>query len=305
MYTSYGLQRDLSEALHKRQRTMLMDDITAIDNTETRMRELARLHGITAEQASAWINTVANDSFTTLPDAYYRISARLRLGLPPADINSHNCHSCNGRYGGDNDQRGQLERDAWHHLNCMQGHGGREITTRHHLIVNSIARYSRLAGAVVIVEPQNLFDTSMRRPDLQITLNYITYLIDVTVINPIAPSVMKDVKNPLAAAKKAEKRKEAKYRRDMVHYDESGNRRDVKFVPFVLETFGGMGVQAQQFLSALSAHSRNHLSAWSHLDVVEGMKKATATAVQRGNGMILLAAYANTTRAFNRTSSSL
>ena len=34
MYTSYGLQRDLSEALHKRQRTMLMDDITAIDNTE-------------------------------------------------------------------------------------------------------------------------------------------------------------------------------------------------------------------------------------------------------------------------------
>ena len=48
---------------------------------------------------------------------------------------------------------------------------------------------------------------------------------------------MKDVKKPLAAAKKAEKRKEAKYRKEMVHYDESGNRRDVKFVPFVLETF--------------------------------------------------------------------
>ena len=115
---------------------------------------------------------------------------------------------------------------------------------------------------------------------------------------------MNYVKKPLAAAKKAEKRKEAKYREAMATYDDAGNRGEVKFVPFVLESFGGMGTRAQEFLSALSAHSRNHISAWSHLDLVESMKKAVATAVQRGNGMILLAGYANTTRIYNRTPSS-
>ena len=196
-----------------------------------------------------------------------------------------------------------VDRDAWHYLNCMEGHGGREISTRHHLIVNTIARYSRLAGAVVIVEPDHLFETSLRRPDLQITLNYITYLIDVAVTNPMAPSISHKVKTPLAAARIAEKRKERSYRDalDLYYADGGSNHPTVKFVPLVVEAFGGMGLQAQKFLQALSVHARDHLSAWSHYDVVDGLKRAIATALQRGNAMIVLAGYANSARAFNQS----
>jgi hypothetical protein len=194
-----------------------------------------------------------------------------------------------------------MEKDEWHHLNCMEGHGGTDISTRHHLIVNAIAKYSRLAGAIAIVEPQRLFNTSLKRPDLRIIMNYITYLIDVTVTNPTAPSNMHHVKKPLSQAKRAEKAKENKYRRALENINaDMNNQSPIKFIPFVLEAFGGMASQAEKFLNHLSAFSRDHLSAWSHYDIVSGLKKAIATAVQQGNGMVILAGYNDSIREFNR-----
>jgi hypothetical protein len=304
-YVARGLQTQLSDAANKRQKRESNDALTSIGDPETRAREAARYHGIQAPHASAWLNTIANDSYTTIPNQHYQIAARLRLGLPPEDVNSDDCHSCRDKGRSDGDRRGKLERDQWHHLNCIEGHGGNEITIRHHLIVDAIARYSRLAGAVVHVEPLRLFDLSQRRPDIRITLNYITYLLDISVTNPTAPSIIKHVNKPLAAARRAEKRKERSYELPMQTYrDGQGNTHHgaVRFVPFVLEAFGGMGGEAEKFLSSLSAFSRDNLSAWSHYDVVEGLKKAVAIALQRGNGMIMCAGYSRTVSSFNSSS---
>jgi hypothetical protein len=302
-YRSFGLQSELSEAANKRRKVDYENRIKGTDNDEDRARELARLHGVSAPQSSTWINTVADTPLTTLPNDYYRTAVRLRLGLPPVDVSSHDCHSCrrSSRSAPSSEgSRGIMERDPWHHLNCMEGHGGDEISIRHHLIVNAIARYSRLAGAVAIVEPQHLFNNSRRRPDLRVILNYITYLIDVTVTNPMAPSHMHHVKQPLSQAKRAEKDKERSYRDALESLGpDLGSQRAVRFVPFVLEAFGGMGTQAETFLSHLSAFTRDHLSAWSHQDIVGGLKRAIATAVQQGNGMIILAGYNNSTRESN------
>ena len=106
----------------------------------------------------------------------------------------------------------------------------------------------------------------------------------------------------LAAARKAEKDKESKYTRAMEAYANENNHDVVKFVPFAVECFGGMGSQAERFLNTLSVYARDHLSAWSHYDVVEGLKKAIATAIQRGNGMVVIAGYNNSARAFNNSS---
>ena len=43
-----------------------------------------------------------------------------------------------------------MEKNEWHYLSCMQGHGGREISTRHHQVVATIERYAKLAGAIVV-----------------------------------------------------------------------------------------------------------------------------------------------------------
>jgi hypothetical protein len=82
----------------------------------------------------------------------------LRLGLPPQDIMPNNCHSCH-LYSVRN--LSLVEKNEWHHLTCMQGHGGREITIRHNQVVATIERFAKLAAATVVIEPKNLFSESL------------------------------------------------------------------------------------------------------------------------------------------------
>jgi hypothetical protein len=182
----------------------------------------------------------------------------------------------------------------------MEGHGGREITIRHNTIKEAIARYVRLAGAVVIVEPAGLFVASNQRPDLQVIMNHVMYLVDVTVVNPEAPSHLNHSGSPLGAAKEAEKTKRRKYRELLMSGDEEGKRCNYKFVPFVVETHGGLGDEAQKFLSALSVFAKENTFVISHFDLMRGLKHSIAAALQRGNALIMLAGYANSERAFRQ-----
>ena len=68
------------------------------------------------------------------------------------------------------------------------------------------------------------------------------------------------------------------------------------FIPFVIETYGGIGGKAQEFLSELSVFAHDHLTTYSHFDVVCGLRYAMACSVQRGNALIALAGYANAVR---------
>ena len=61
------------------------------------------------------------------------------------------------------------------------------------------------------------------------------------------------------------------------------------FIPFVIETYGGLGKKAQEFLNELSIFAIDHLTCRSRFDVVCGLRYAIACSVQRGNAMIALA----------------
>ena len=139
---------------------------------------------------------------TTVPNAAYKLAVRLRLGLAPQDIMPNNCHSCH-LYSRQN--LSLVEKNEWHHLTCMQGHGGREITIRHNQVVATIERFAKLAGAVVVVEPKGLFSESAKRPDLQIILNHKNYLLDVTIVHPTAPSNISHSQKILGQADVAER----------------------------------------------------------------------------------------------------
>ena len=70
------------------------------------------------------VAATAFDALTTIPNDAYKSAARLRLGLPPQDIMPNNRYSCH-IYSRQN--LSLVEKNEWHYLSCMQGHGGREI----------------------------------------------------------------------------------------------------------------------------------------------------------------------------------
>jgi hypothetical protein len=69
-------------------------------------------------------------------------------------------------------------------------------------------------------------------------------------------------------------------------------------VPFVIETYGGLGKKAQEFLNELSIFAIDHATIRSRFDVVNGLRYAIACSVQRGNALIAVAGYANALRVY-------
>jgi len=200
----------------------------------------------------------------------------------------NNCYSCHLYSPQD---LSLVEKNEWHHLTCMQGHGGREITIRHNQVVATIDRFARLAGATVVVEPKNLFSESSKRPDLQIIMGHKHYLLDVTITHPTAPANLSHSQKPLGQAHAAEKLKCRKY-------DQITQEQHAIFVPFVIETYGGLGVCAQKLLNELSIFAIDHAVIRSRYDIVNGLRYSIACSVQRGNAMIASAGYANSLRVY-------
>ena len=243
----------------------------------------SRILSVAAPGASTWVAATAFDATTTIPNDAYKSAARLRLGLPPQDIMPNNCYSCH-IYSGQN--LSLVEKNEWHYLSCMQGHGGREISTRHHQVVATIERCAKLAGAIVVSEPKKLFSETAKRPDLQIVMNHKTYLLDVTIVHPTAPSNLQHSQKLLGQAEASEKLKKNKY-------DELSQNQNCTFIPFVIETYGGLGKRAQGFLNELSIFAIDHAVIRSRFDIVNGLRYAIACSVQRGNALIAAAGYAN------------
>ena len=122
-------------------------------------------------------------------------------------------------------------------------------------------------------------------------MNHKNYLLDVTIVSPTAPSNLAHSQKQLGQVSAAEKLK-------MNKYEELSRDQHAVFIPFVIETYGGLGMKAQEFLNELSIFAIDHLTSRSRFDVVSGLRYAIACSVQRGNAMIALAGYANALRVF-------
>jgi len=147
----------MSQALKQR--------IEAFSSSAETSADKARLAALKAPNARDWlIAQPGKGEHTIIPCHEYKLMIRFRLGLSPVDILCKFCYSCNKTI--------PLleEKDDWHFLSCIIGHGGREITARHHQVVYYLAYYLRLAGAIVIIEPAaNQFAESRKRPDFDQT----------------------------------------------------------------------------------------------------------------------------------------
>jgi hypothetical protein len=72
-------------------------------------------------------------------------------------------------------------------------------------------------------------------------------------------------------------------------YQETASQHEAKFIPFVLESTGGMGRTAQELMKEIVLASREYNTLWEHSTVSREAFSMIAIAVQKGNAMTIVA----------------
>jgi hypothetical protein len=154
------------------------------------------------------------------------------------------------------------------------------IQDRHDHLKYTVSRWCTQLGARVRVEPRNLDRDGEIRPDLLVQMGGKTYLIDVTVVNPLAPSHIATAANrPMAVLAQAETRKHTTY-------DALAAHQGAVLVPFAIETTGGFGSEALAFIKELISTAARFQTVWTPRQVVQGLYRSVAVSVARGNSAV-------------------
>jgi len=222
-----------------------------------------RLQSSAAPNAGAWLTVIPSSSELTLTDQEFRAACRLRLGLVPSSSLPRRC-VCNSSFD-----------DPLHFYSWLLKR--KEITVRHDAIVRLLARWFRVAGAVVHVEPR-VFDTVRLRPDLEVILPDGVLLVDVTVVHPASPSNL--VTRALATAQSAERKKRTKY-------NQFARARGATMFGFAIETFGAFGPDAQTVLQRLEVAAAASVVDPSRFSR-ELVAQTFSVALQKGNALVAL-----------------
>jgi hypothetical protein len=233
----------------------------------------ARLLAVSAPGSSNWLKTIPSLSSHILTDNHYQLAMRLRLGLPAFNIMRQYCGAC----------KSSITNDDWHYLSCVKRRKN-ELNMRHDQVNRALALYSLHAGCVARLEPSSLSDDNGLRPDLQLIMDQYNKLIDVTIVHPTCPSHVKQAQTQLKTAQDACETKTNKYMK-------LAQQQSADFVPFALESYGGISDSANDLINEISVFASEHLSAWSKEEIVEDLTSAIACAVQRGNAIAALSGY--------------
>jgi hypothetical protein len=163
---------------------------------------------------------------------------------------------------------------------------GASVSRRHHSLVQAVAALAKSVGYHATIEPSFPVQITTTTDPVTNQLTYTKYqshkrgdillirgnqalLLDISVTRPTCTTNMtltqtKDVTTqPGAATSTVEQRKHA-------HYDEECKTHGWKLIPFVFETYGGLGKEATKFLLDMTEladsplvflqHARNILS---------------------------------------------
>jgi hypothetical protein len=241
---------------------------------------LAHAKAISAPLASAWKRTAPTHPLLKLRDTQFRIGARLNLGLPPfSDMRElpDSCPLCR--------RVDAISKDAWHFLYCST-QMPLEINTRHNAVVDALYYAVLIMGGQAVREPKGMHREDGRRPDLQVVFPGKHILTDVVISHPLSAGRL-DIAcggRATAVAHAAQQKKKRKY-------EETAARHEAKLLIFSVETCGGMAPDAMTMLDEISRAGQEHLSLWSHQQIVQHMLCSVAIAIQKGNAMAVLGAY--------------
>jgi hypothetical protein len=241
---------------------------------------ISHLRAISAPHAWAWKTVVPTSRELELTSTEYKMAARLNLGLKPlagVEALGEGCPLCH--------RPTALRDDPWHFLTCKKVQGGEQIR-RHNGVVNALYKTALIIGAQVAREPVGLSAGDGRRPDLQIVLPGRHILTDVAVCHPLTQRVTKHglawTATGVAREKERTKRKK---------YSGTATLHGAEFLPFVIETCGGMAPDALTLIRALADAGQQYAAMWPRNDVIRHIISSVAIAAQRGVVMTYLAGY--------------
>ena len=262
------VQSTLTRLVHEDRMAALQPP--AEDKSASAQRTRAWLSAVRAPKASTWLTMLPTGPATRLSDDAFSMAARHRLQAAPDAHMPDFCPVCK-------DAKGDLQLDAWHALSC--GHLRPEHTRRHDAVVSALATWARTLGARVKLEPRNTEDRESKRQDLKISLGPKRYLVDVVISHPLCSTHVAHAARsgrPLAVAEQAAREKRRKHEGEI-------KDKGATFVPFSLESFGGMGADAAAFIKQLIGEAKLLNYRWAPRETVYGIIPAVSAAVQRGN----------------------
>jgi len=229
------------------------------------LKEKQRIVSASASKAGLWLTTFPSLPELSLADEYYILAVKHRLGVRPMNDLPDTCFC----------KKADLADDSQHYFSCDLLKR-KAMTVRHDAIVRLLRDAFHHVGAVVHVEPR-LYDTERVRPDLDILLPDQNVMIDVAVTNPVAPC--RKTPYPLAAANDLQSTKNRKYAN-------WATQRGGRFIPFVLETHGALGKQADAVLKLLAKVASHSSAVLSVTEFLTLFKQKLSVTLQRGNALV-------------------
>jgi len=271
---SKKLQHILTAALHQADREQLLK----CDGWQVEKEVLnifkARHLAVTAPKAHTWSIVVPSEPALTLKNHEYQLATRVRLGLKPMDHLGIRCRACKNR----------IKGDECHFLSCYSKLTV-PMTMRHNLVVKALGSLIELSGGIHREEPTHINfqqpKENFRRTDIEAILDSHHILVDVSVITPTSSSAILRgaASQQLAAARATSKLKIQKHR-------ENATILQAKFVPFVMESFGGLSPECRHFLSSLVYYAVDNVSPAAYSRLISILYASIAIAVQRGNALM-------------------
>jgi hypothetical protein len=252
---------------------------------EASQLERARLLAIRAPGASRWLNASLDQQSNQLSNQDFCSASKFRLGLDQELADRVDCWNC-----------GEIEAhhtDPDHQLSCKQMSA--LIKGRHDKMRDALAVIARKTGANVRVEERGMYENAPNIPDLVIWLDNVCFHIDFVIVHPRCKSHLQAAQKRQGAAHQAEAAKRSKYK-------EHPSEANAIFVPFAIETYGGWGDSALEFLAALKVYAdKNPYLATNTPDLLDELKDSVACIVQRHNARIAIECRVQSERRFEKS----
>ena len=214
------------------------------------------------KMSRSWMEALPNLAEYLMRPAEWEVAMRMRYLIAPTSWTEVQC-KC-----------GESFRNTdfvVHSLNCkrVKGHTS---ASRHHIVKSSFISLLRRYGfSPDVHEPR--FDNG-RGPDICFLLGNELTLVDVTVVNPLAPSyVEKEAKFPGSTLQKAEAQK-------MCQHEDMASARSMRFFPLAFTCFGVPGNRTLSFLRKCGSFTKDQGGFVKHALMCLGIT------MQRGNAMM-------------------
>ena len=215
-HNTHKLQNILTKAVEKTK-----DDEKEQGRTAT---QAARARAAKSYGAAAALLALPTSDSTTIPPEAMRFATQYRLGT--ATFNARKC-AC-----------GADSPSITHILSCKHLRGR---FVRHDIIVQLLAKICIEAGFTVTTEVM-VVEGRQKRMDLVIYTPGGRVWIDVSIVNPLVKSYIKE--------KDATKVRETQ---KIDRWDKDAKRNGTRFIPFIVNTFGGLGPQAKGWLEEIAS----------------------------------------------------